>query len=318
VTTSIIVPSTSWAERSAEIKLTFGEFFLGTAEFRAAVYKDADWRSSEAVAVDDIRERLKSGVEVVCLYSQPMTKIPSRLSFRKFGIRYVPTRFSRHCIEIQGAFVDYLKRFNSRERNNLTRRVRRFTELNGGKALFCEYREAPEIVKFYDLASNITRKTYQHRLLHASMGQTAEFREKFLALAGRGQLRAFILFYNDVPVAFQYSTICGDMLTGQITGYDPDYRQHSPGIVLHYYILERLFSEGRVRLFDFGAGDADYKAFFATNSVKCETVYYFAYSLKNVGFLLLHVGLRLLSKVTVNFLSVFGLKGAIKRVIRRF
>jgi CelD/BcsL family acetyltransferase involved in cellulose biosynthesis len=47
-----------------------------------------------------------------------------------------------------------------------------------------------------------------------------------------------------------------------LLGHDPAFGQFSPGTVLLFLILERLFAERRFRVFDFGGMAAEYKVFF--------------------------------------------------------
>jgi CelD/BcsL family acetyltransferase involved in cellulose biosynthesis len=73
-----------------------------------------------------------------------------------------------------------------------------------------------------------------------------------------------------------------DIITYLIIGYDPEYRQFSPGTILLLRIVEALFAEHRFRLFDLGGHAADYKAFHATGSIDYLRVIWMPITAKNL------------------------------------
>jgi CelD/BcsL family acetyltransferase involved in cellulose biosynthesis len=74
-----------------------------------------------------------------------------------------------------------------------------------------------------------------------------------------------------------------DIITYLIIGYDPEYRQFSPGTILLLRIVEALFAEHRFRLFDLGGHAADYKAFHATGSIDYLRVIWMPITSKNLA-----------------------------------
>jgi hypothetical protein len=310
-------PSTSWVDRSTQIRITVGEFCLANIRFQAKTLPDFDWRYPIHIADEEIQRQLRSGVEAVYLTSFPTSEHLPRLSFRKYGIRYVPWQAGRHYIDLDGTFQDYLSRLKSKSRNTLARHVRRFTEASDGTVDFREYHRADEIAAFYDVASQVTVKTYQHKLLKSGLLQTDDFRSKLLALAKLGRVWGYIIFHNNSPVAFMYNTVQNDILVSQTIGYDPAFRQYAPGTVLQYHVLDRVFSERRFRVFDFGTGEAFHKSFFGTSVAPCAAVYHFAYTPKNLAFLGVHLGAWSISAAAVRILSVLRAKEFVKRAIRR-
>ena len=99
-------------------------------------------------------------------------------------------------------------------------------------------------------------------------------------------------------------------------GYDPDYRPWSPGTVLQYCALESLFAEERFKTFDFGAGAAPHKTFFATSSVRCADIYYFRKTMRNRWLIRSHMLVDSLSSGVGSLLDRWNLKSRIKRWLR--
>jgi len=307
----------SWVERSTQIRIVLGEFCLGHVRFRGATLTGLDWRRPIEIDEEAIERHLQSGAEVVYLASLPTTERLPRLCFRKHWVRYVPARIGRHYIDLEGTFQDYLRSFAAKQRNNLTRPVRRFIEASEGTVDFREYRHPDDMSAFYEAASPVTVKTFQHRLLKSGLPQSDDFRRKLLELAELDKFRGYVLFHDKSPIAFGYCLSQNDILTYQVSGYDPDFRQYSPGTLLLYYMLERVFAERRFRIFDFGTGDAFYKSFFSTGVAPCAVVYHFAYTPKNLAFLGAHLAAWLISTAIVKTLSALGIRDFVKKAFRR-
>src|SRR5260370_29046087 len=77
-------------------------------------------------------------------------------------------------------------------------------------------------------------------------------------------------------------------VTYPIIGYDPEYRQFSPGTILLLRIIEALFAEHRFRLFDLGGHTADYKAVHATGSIDYLRVIWMPITAKNLALVAAH------------------------------
>jgi CelD/BcsL family acetyltransferase involved in cellulose biosynthesis len=76
--------------------------------------------------------------------------------------------------------------------------------------------------------------------------------------AERGWLRVYILYLEERPAAFWRCTVYGGCLQGDHAGYDPVWRELSPGIFLFLNILEG-FREDDIKSIDFGYGNTQFK-----------------------------------------------------------
>jgi CelD/BcsL family acetyltransferase involved in cellulose biosynthesis len=170
--------------------------------------------------------------------------------------------------------------------------------------------------EFQASARTISALTYQERMLSAGLPDTPEFRAAMVKAAAQDLVRNFVLFHRERPVAFAYCSGKGRELTYRIIGYDPEYRDQSPGRVLLYLLLERLFAERRFDAIDFGPGEALYKSMFATGHVACSDVYYFRPTLRNAAFVSLQTGMAATSRGMVLLTSQLGIKDKLKKWFR--
>jgi CelD/BcsL family acetyltransferase involved in cellulose biosynthesis len=166
------------------------------------------------------------------------------------------------------------------------------------------------------MARTVSRKTYQEKLLDVGLPEGADFEAEIRARAEQGNVRGYLLFHRGAPVAYLYSPIVDGVVQYQYLGFDPAFREHSPGTVLQYHVLERLFSEGELRMFDFLEGEGQHKKLFATRTTRCADVYYYRRSPKHRLLIGLHANLDAASMHIGTLLDRYHLKSRIKRLLR--
>jgi CelD/BcsL family acetyltransferase involved in cellulose biosynthesis len=304
-----------WIAEPVQLSFALGEWRLGAIFFPALVL-DAHFTELIELPVIPPFERLSRGVEVLVVRSHPTDGRLPRLLRLPAAVRYVPSQYRHYYVDLQGSFVEYLQKFSGKSRSTLRRKVRKFAELSGGTVQWREFRARGEMSEFYRLAREISRKTYQERLLHQGLPESEEFRRTIAEAAAHGRSRGYILFSGGHPVAYLYCPIRDGVLLYEHLGYDPQFQRWSPGTVLQHLVLEKLFEEGDCRCFDFTEGEGAHKEFFATGSVDCADMYYFRPTLRNRSLLRLHAGLRLFSDALVHIVDRLGVKTRLKKLIR--
>jgi CelD/BcsL family acetyltransferase involved in cellulose biosynthesis len=136
-------------------------------------------------------------------------------------------------------------------------------------------------------------------------------------MACAGAFRGYILFHDQVPIAYVYCRAAEDALIYQTVGYDPAFSRSSPGTVLLYKLIEDLFIERRFRLLDFFEGVADYKNLFATRTERCCRVYVFRRTARLTAMVLSHVAFNKLTNAPLRMIQRMGFKEKLKKIIRR-
>jgi CelD/BcsL family acetyltransferase involved in cellulose biosynthesis len=172
----------------------------------------------------------------------------------------------RWYLEFPAERAEYWNRFSSKSRKNLRRtaaqldhEVRRVT----GAA------DVPDLLEWM---SAVSSRSWQGRRLGKRFRNDAATRRGLEALAGIGALRSYVLLHGGAPVAFVHGTQYGGCYAFEETAYDGALAAASPGRILCLRMIEDLLAERTPDRLDFGAGDAEYKRFFATRGVSCASL----------------------------------------------
>lgn len=308
----------SWREKRVALRFLLGEIRLFATQFSMftlnAHFTDLLGNPEQAAMAI---EQIPPTADGFLVRSLPVQEAPRRLLLLPDSIQYVPTQYQRFYIVIQSSFEEYLRKFSSKSRNTLRRKVRRFAESSGGQADWREYRTVEEMRQFYGVALQISALTYQERLLKAGLPMDPGFQTEVLELASRGLTRGYLLYYRGRAIAYMLCTLTNTGVSlYQYVGYDPGFRSWSPGTVLFCLVFEKLFSQRDSRIFDFTEGEGDQKRFFATASIRCADVYHFRRSGRVLFLVVLHSGLDLLSRAIVQTLDRLKLRTWVKKFLR--
>jgi hypothetical protein len=300
-----------------KIPLTYhlGEYKVATSRLSMQVRQCC---LSDAPENHDLSIVIPDKLDGVLFRSQPIPEKLPQISIAQKMIRYVPKQYEHFFTDLTLSEEEYLNRFSAKSRSTLKRKIRKFAKASGKDELinWAEYRTPDELKTFYPIARDISRKTYQERLLNAGLPESNTFYQTMLGLAAAGSVRAYLLFMQDKPIAYLYCPSADGVLSYDYLGYDPDYSGWSPGTVLQWLAFQSLFAEGRHKLFDFTEGEGPHKAFFATGSRLCANIYYLRLTPANLLRVYLHTGLDSFSEKVVSTLDRFGLKTRIKKALR--
>lgn len=306
-----------WINKPIRLKFKIGEFNLFSMTFPALVLNAHFTKlGNRPSQLKTPLEKLQAGLEVLVVRSHPADKRMSRVTFSRKCIRYVPEQYRRYYIDLQGTFDEYLMTFSSKSRATLKRKVRKFSEFSGEQSCAREFKTRKDMVEFYKLARKVSRKTYQERLLDSGLPDNNEFLQQILDLATHDAARGFILFLKSKPIAYLFCPALEDVLLYQYLGYDPEFRRWSPGNVLQYHALGRIFAESKFKILDFTEGEGQHKEFFANGNINCADIYYFRRTFRNFILLGLHSVINVISELTPMILDFLGVKQRVKRFIR--
>jgi CelD/BcsL family acetyltransferase involved in cellulose biosynthesis len=247
---------------------------------------------------------------------QPVAENLPRFTMASDSIRYVRAEYDHCYIHIQGSFAEYLQKFSPKTRSTLSRKVKKYAQFSGGQTVWREYSRPGEMEEAYELARVVSAKTYQERLLNAGLPTREEFRRNIEELSQNDAIRCWILFHQEKPVAYLWCPVVAGTLLYEHLGYDPEYSECSPGTVLQYLVLQKIFSERRFQFFDFGQGDGPHKRFFATSTIRSADIYHFRPRARHALLVGGHIGINALSRSIVGALDSVGLKSKIKSLFR--
>lgn len=304
--------SNCWQEKTVQLNFLWGELRLGTLRLRGLVLTHG-LHPQDVVSVPE----LPASVDVAVIRSHYLSGSFPQYSSTAGAFRYIPDRYYRYYVDLRQTLPHYLAKFSSKSRYTLLKKVRRFKKLSDGKIDVREFSRPGQIDEFHALACQISAKTYQERLLAAGMPDDPGFVAEMRRMSEAGAVRAYVLFLQGRPIAYMYcAAMEGNDLMYRFVGYDPEHSHISPGVVLHYLALERLFAEQRFDSLDFGEGSGTHKQFFSTGSLACADLYYFRDTARHRAIAALHAMLRLSSRTVAGLLQALGLKPRLKKLLR--
>ncbi len=249
--------------------------------------------------------------------SLPMANEEPTLSRVGNYLCYIPLQYLHCYIDLSRSFDEYVEKFSSKTRSTIQRKIRKYKKHCGGSLSWASYSSPDDMSEFLRLGRQVSKLTYQERLLDVGLPDTASFKQEAVTLASEDRVRAFILFDGDKPVSYLYCPAKDGVLIYAYLGYDPDYQKMSVGTVLQWLALEQLFEEGKFRYFDFTEGQSAHKRLFATHQQLCANVMFVKRGPVNALLIYSHHFTDRFSTWLGSVLDRLGLKAKIKRLLRR-
>ncbi len=262
-------------------------------------------------------EAMTSSAGVAVVPTHPVDCRLRALKIYPHMVRYVPAHYRRFSIELRGTFDEYLTKFSAKSRKNLAREVRRFKDLPGAAPSWREYRSCEELGDFRRLAGEVSKRSWQGKFQGTGFPQGAEFLRDFSERAARDGIRGYVLFHQQHPVAYASCEADNGVIELALLEYDLEFERWSPGTVLLYLIIQKLFDDQAFKVFDLGGREDWYKEFFSTRSTLCADILYFRRGAPVFLLLLLHLGLAFLNRLASRAFAAMGLKARVRKLLRR-
>lgn len=305
----------SYTERQTDVKLNFR---LGDVTLASPTRRLQCWTfDPTAIPENTIDVPFVPGTEGWLFEGLPMRRGDALPSFTVPWLVYCKARYDRHLADLSGGYEKYIEKFSSKTRSTFRRKIRKFSEASGGQIKWDCYHEPEHMARFYRLARDISKKTYQERLLKAGLPASDAFCSGLVERAKLGNVRGYILFLNNVPVSYLFLPIEGERAIYAFLGYDPEIAELSPGTVLHLLALEDLCRHGTVKYLDFTQGDGPHKELFGTFSVPCVDLLLLRRSFRNRMLTAMHTHWVGFEETAGRLLDRAGVKKIVKSGLRR-
>ncbi|HPF46161.1 MAG: GNAT family N-acetyltransferase [Alphaproteobacteria bacterium] len=309
--------SIHWVTRNIGLPFWVGEICLFRKSFRLKA-ANIDFPNILPEDVQKIIPRHPiDDTDGFMLYSAPMNESHKILWKNDAYIFYVQQSFHRYFITLDEDYEEYMQQFSSKTRSTFRRKVRKFEEESGGTIDWRIYRSQEEMKEFHKIARDISKETYQEKLLNAGLPDDEGFYKHMMQHAERGTAFGFLLYLNGEAVSYLYSPIYDGRMIYDHLGYLPEHSKLSPGIVLFLLVLEYLFETKPNPIFDFTEGQSEQKKQFSTNSIYCANLFCIENKFSNYFWLWLNNAINHLSENVASFLDKIGLKDSIKKLLRR-
>jgi Acetyltransferase (GNAT) domain len=171
---------------------------------------------------------------------------------------------AHHRLRLPATLDEVFQGFSNSHRRSVKSHAKQIEKkLNGRLNIRC-FRALDELEEGISVLEEVARKTY-HRGLGVGFEDTSRSRQMLQFYARRGQLRMYVLFDADKPITFWAGISHDGWFHLEHTGFDPEYRDCSPGTYLFVKMIECFCAEGMQGI-DFGLGDAVYKERFGNES----------------------------------------------------
>lgn len=189
-------------------------------------------------------------------------------------------------VEIPSNIEVFLAKIKSKHRYWL-RRISKILESEfPNRVKIKVFDEQSSVERFCEDIEAVAKKTYQ-RGLGAGFILDEEHIRRFSLLAKKGSLGVYIMYIDDNPCAYWVGTQFKDVFYLDYTGYDPAFKKYEIGTILTIKMIEDLCKR-KIKMMDFGFGDASYKQHFGDSSWEEDSVFIFAPTLRGVKLNTIH------------------------------
>lgn len=312
------------------LQYRFGEFTYLSVKVRRRVLTTAPVLSAQAELDPGVISELLSafraaaaGLSPFYLQGIPSTselfKVCSSSYLRRQGFIAVwnGPLYERRFIEFEGSFEHYAKQLGAGTRQDLKRTVRKVKEALPDVRLRV-FASHEDIDPFLEDAEQVSRKTYQWRLLGEGVGRSPWLLKLLRAAAELGSFRSYVLYAGSQPIAFQLGYLHRGTYFAHNIGYDPEYAKFQPGVFLHHEIVNDLCrADVQAARFDFLFGDGKLKSRLSTSARAEGSVYLFPGTLKGSIAAMTLRAANSASAVASTILQKYGLKERVKKLLRR-
>jgi CelD/BcsL family acetyltransferase involved in cellulose biosynthesis len=269
-------------------------------------------------ALRPLTQSLPEGQEGWLLYAHPVGQHLPALSRVNGWLAYVPQQYNKYVVDLAMGVEAYWAQFSSKTRFNLKRNVKLFAKAStGGQLDWRTYFSPTEVAEFHRLALPLSQRTYQHKLFQGGLPEDDAFKQRMLAAAARNDVRAYMLWLNDQPVAYAYMEQEQGFLEWAYMGHDHDHASLSPGTVLLTLAIEALQQEGQFKWLDFGSGEGQHKSVFSSQTLPVADVLLLPPTLGNHTIVWLHRRLTQAFGLLRQAMQALGLHSRLKRWLRQ-
>lgn len=202
-----------------------------------------------------------------------------------------------------------LGRMNSKHRSYIKKLEKNMYRDFNNDIRWVWHREFELIENICEKLEMVSSKTYQ-RGLNAGFINNCETRARLKYFSCNGQLRVMLLEIKGKPVCFWYGVVYKNVFYAEATGYLPEFEKYIVGTQTLLRTVDALIEEG-IEKFDFGLGDANYKARFSNISWNEANVQLFNKTLKSI-FIMYYV--KIINQINSSLKIIVSKAGIINKL----
>jgi CelD/BcsL family acetyltransferase involved in cellulose biosynthesis len=169
-------------------------------------------------------------------------------------------------VTIGDSFDRYMTgNFGKDRRRGIRQKVRQLSERPGYQVL--DFQRPEEMDRAVELAFAVSGSSWKAKLgtdMTGCPARRAFYHELSHRLARQGQVRIWISMLDETPLALQYDLVASDAMYLVVNDFNEACQGQSPGTVLLYQVVEKMFAERSIGRFQFSGDLYDYKSKWAT------------------------------------------------------
>jgi hypothetical protein len=304
-----------WHEQDFELKFQISDFILFRKRIPILAHActlSEILAGSTPTSPDDLPRDCKGFM----LRSCPGKAVEHQFEKQDHFVAYTMASYQHCYIDLRSTFADYQAKFSSKSRGTIARKKKKFETHCKEAMRFERFQRPQEMQRFHTLARQVSLLTYQEKLLDTGLPGDPEFVEGMLTAAEQGNTRGYLLSDGDRPTAYLYCPIVDGTVVYAYLGFDPAYADWSVGTILLWLAFENIFDEGAFSYFDFTEGSSAQKQFFSTHKAACHNTLHLHNTLGNRLLISMHARFDQASGNLGRLLDRWGMKSAIKHVLR--
>jgi|GEM_PF-2724099 len=228
-----------------------------------------------------------------------------------FKVAFSPRKDGHWLMEVPDSIESFYMKKPRKQRYNLQREIKKLekTYLVSAK----KYINEEHILEGLKAASLVSSKSFQSAL-DTGLFDNDKTRLYCQLTSRIGWIRIYLLYINNEPAAYEWGLKYGDTFFLKTIGFDPKWKKESAGKVLFQKVLKDLIESERIRLIDFGFGDAEYKRHFATKRLETQSLFIFGKKPYSLFLSLTSYVLNNLWKLLIYFTQILRMEAKLKRI----
>jgi CelD/BcsL family acetyltransferase involved in cellulose biosynthesis len=228
---------------------------------------------------------------------------------------YLASPEKRWTLHLPGSYQQFLEGLSPKSRSTNLRSKRKLEKIFKNRLQIRVVSNPMDLAATLDEMETVASKTYQRRLGTGFMNSPQE-RRLLEAIMHHGMLSIDLLYIDKKLAAFCYGLQCNEVYLYETPAYDPEYADYRVGNYILLKLIERLCDDSRIKIIDFGLGDAQYKQVYSNHTSIESHVRIFASSWKGLRLNIARTSIFLFNHVMDYLLKRFSLYDRIKRYVR--
>jgi hypothetical protein len=195
----------------------------------------------------------------------------NKISKKCFNVATINTQKDIiRLIDFPETLEEYLSSISYKSRTNYRKAFEKFEKQTNNSFQFNSYSKPDEVNAFFDLLNEVYAKTWQAQVKGKKQRNLYQDIELHKKIAEKNMLLGYILFKDQVPIAFILGYVSNKIFLHYEIGFDKQLRKLQPGKVLEWLLIHDLYQHHDIKTVDYDSGENDYKKILGNRHYFCD------------------------------------------------